>query len=139
MISEGGRKTAAGGAGRRRVLLVDDNADLCASLAAILELADGEIEIRTAPDGVKAVAVALEWEPEIVFVDIHMPRMNGFQVARRLRERFLPGSMKLILMSGVTIDETLERDAKQAGFDACIDKAAEPDLWLRHLEAALAG
>jgi len=139
MISEGWNETAAGGEVRRRVLLVDDNADLCASLAAILELADGEIEVRTAPDGIEAVAAALEWKPEIVFIDIHMPRMNGFQVARKLRERFQPGSMKLILMSGVTIDETLERDAKQAGFDACIDKVAEPDLWLRHLDAALAG
>lgn len=124
---------------RLRVLLVDDNADLRVSLASILQLAGCDMEIRTAPDGVEAVAEALEWEPGIVFIDIHMPRMNGFQVARKLRERFLPGSMKLILMSGVTIDETLARDAKQAGFDACIDKVAEPDLWLRHLEPARAG
>jgi CheY-like chemotaxis protein len=123
--------------GRLRVLLVDDNADLQASLASILQLAD--CEIRTAPDGVEAVRVALDWRPDVVFVDIHMPRMNGFQVAKKLRERFLPGSMKLVLMSGVAIDETLARDAKQAGFDACIDKVAEPELWLRHLEPAFAG
>ncbi len=124
--------------GRLRVLLVDDNADLRASLASILQLSGCEMEIRTVPDGVAAVAEALEWEPRIVFIDIHMPGMNGFQVARKLRERFLPGSMKLILMSGVTIDETLARDAKQAGFDACIDKVAEPELWLRHLEPGVA-
>jgi CheY-like chemotaxis protein len=127
----------ARGDGRRRVLLVDDNADLRASLAAILQQL-AECEIRSAPDGVQAIAVALDWRPDVVFVDIHMPRMNGFQVAKKLRERFLPGSMKLILMSGVAIDETLARDAKQAGFDACIDKVAEPDLWLRHLDPALA-
>jgi len=47
--------------------------------------------------------------------------------------------MKLILMSGVAIDEALVGDATKAGFDACIDKVAEPDLWLSHLEPALAG
>jgi CheY-like chemotaxis protein len=127
----------AAGDGQLRVLVVDDNADLRASLASILQVSG--CEIRTAPDGAAAVAEALDWRPDVVFVDIHMPRMNGFQVAKKLRERFLPGSMKLILMSGVTIDETLARDAKQAGFDACIDKVAQPQLWLRHLEPALAG
>lgn len=127
----------ATGEARVRVLLVDDNADLRASLAAILEMSG--CEIRTAPDGVEAVAAALDWRPDVVFVDIHMPRMNGFQVAKQLRERFLPGAMKLVLMSGVGIDDTLTREAQQAGFDACIDKVAEPDLWLRHLEPALAG
>ena len=128
----------ASGEGRLRVLLVDDNADLRASLASILQLSGCDMEIRTVPDGAAAVAAALEWGPRVAFIDIHMPGMNGFQVARKLRERFLPGSMKLILMSGVTIDETLARDAKQAGFDACIDKVAEPDLWLRHLEPGVA-
>jgi len=145
MIAEEGTRTRASREAelrgeprsRLRVLLVDDNTDLKESLASILQLAG--CDIRTAPDGVEAVGAALEWRPDVVFVDIHMPRMNGFQVAKKLRERFLPGSMKLVLMSGVAIDETLARDAKQAGFDACIDKVAEPDLWLRHLEPALAG
>jgi PAS domain S-box-containing protein len=121
----------------QRVLLVDDNADLRTSLAAVLQ--HPGCEIRTAADGVEAVAAAQEWRPDVAFVDIHMPRMNGFQVARKLREQFPPGSMKLILMSGVAMDEALVRDATQAGFDACIDKVAEPELWLRHIEPALAG
>ena len=136
-IAEKGRKRQRAH-GRLRVLLVDDNADLRASLASILQLSGCEMDIRTAPDGVAAVSEALEWEPRIAFIDIHMPGMNGFQVARKLRERFLPGALKLVLMSGVTIDETLERDAKQAGFDACIDKVAHPDLWIRHLETWIA-
>jgi len=123
--------------GQLRVLLVDDNADLRDSLAAILQ--HPAREIRTVSDGMEAVAVALDWRPHVAFVDIHMPGMNGFQVAKKLRERFPPGSMKLILMSGLALDEALAKDAKQAGFDACIDKVAEPDLWLRHLEPALAG
>ena len=142
LLADGGRpeqgKGEERGAGRLRVLLVDDNADLQASLAAILQqLAD--CDVRSASDGVEAVAMALDWRPDVAFVDIHMPRMNGFQVAKKLRERFLPGSLRLVLMSGVAIDETLTRDARQAGFDACIDKVAEPELWLRHLDPTLAG
>jgi len=37
------------------------------------------------PDGVEAIAAALDWQPHVAFVDIHMPRMNGFQVAKKLR------------------------------------------------------
>jgi CheY-like chemotaxis protein len=83
--------------------------------------------------------MAKDWQPAVVFVDIHMPGLNGFQVAKRLREQFSPTAMKLILMSGVSIDETLARDAKLAGFDACIDKMAAPALWLRQLDQAQTG
>jgi CheY-like chemotaxis protein len=123
--------------GPLRVLLVDDNPDLQASLAALLQGAGRDI--RTAENGVKAVEMAKDWQPAVVFVDIHMPGLNGFQVAKRLREQFSPTAMKLILMSGVSIDETLARDAKLAGFDACIDKMAAPALWLRQLDQAQTG
>jgi PAS domain S-box-containing protein len=115
-----------------RVLLVDDNPDLQASLATLLQGAGREI--RTAVNGKNAVEMAKDWLPAVVFVDIHMPGLNGFQVAKRLREQFSPRTMKLVLMSGVSIDETLTRDAKQAGFDSCIDKMAAPAAWLRQLE-----
>jgi PAS domain S-box-containing protein len=119
-----------------RVLLVDDNLDLRASLASILQGAG--CDTRTAPNGAEALEVAKNWRPAVVFVDIHMPGLNGFQVANRLREQFSLKAMKLVLMSGVSIDETLTRDAKQAGFDACIDKMATPDCWLRQLDLAAA-
>ena len=121
----------------QRILIVDDNPDLQASLATLLQ-SEGR-DIRTAPDGVEAVAIAKDWRPAVVFVDIHMPGLNGFQVAKRLREQFPPEAMKLVLMSGVSIDESLARDARQAGFDDCIDKMAAPAFWLRHLDPAEAG
>ncbi len=117
-----------------RVLLADDNLALQESLSHMLQSAG--CETRTASDGERAVEVAKSWQPDIVFIDIHMPGLNGFQVARRLRQMFSPDRMKLILMSGVLNDEGLVQDARLAGFDACIDKLAEPELWLRHLEPA---
>ena len=120
-----------------RVLLVDDNPDLQASLASLLQGAGRDI--RTAENGAKAVEMAKDWRPAVVFVDIHMPGLNGFQVAERLRKEFPPDVMKLVLMSGVSIDETLTRDARRAGFDACIDKMAAPAFWLRQLGQATTG
>src|SRR6185369_15594403 len=67
-----------------RVLLVDDNPDLQASLASLLQGAGRDI--RTAENGAKAVEMAKDWRPAVVFVDIHMPGLNGFQVAERLRK-----------------------------------------------------
>ena len=74
--------------------------------------------------------------PDMIFLDLKMPGLNGFQVARQLRSQFSRNAMKLILMSGMSMDESLAQDAKKAGFDACIDKGAEPALWLRHLAPA---
>lgn len=119
-------------AGRRRVLVADDNLALQESLGYILESAG--CEIRGAPDGAAALEMAGGWKPHVVFIDIHMPRLNGFELAKRLRAQFQPAEMKLILMSGVSIDVPLRRQAEQAGFDACIDKMADPDQWLRQLQ-----
>lgn len=137
LLAEEPRRAQAQGGRALRVLLADDNPALQESLAFMLQGAG--CEIRSAPDGMRAVELANSWRPDVVFVDIHMPGLNGFQVAKQLRARFSRGAMKLILMSGISIDESLTQDAMQAGFDACIDKVAEPDLWLRHLGPAGAG
>jgi CheY-like chemotaxis protein len=116
------------------VLVADDNQALQESLGYMLQGAG--CEIRAAPDGMHAVEMANSWRPDVVFVDIHMPGLNGFQVARQLRSQFSRSAMKLVLMSGMSLDESLAQDARKAGFDACIDKVAEPALWLRHLAPA---
>jgi PAS domain S-box-containing protein len=134
LIGEDLRRARAPGSRALRVLLADDNVALQESLAYLLEGAG--CETRAAPDGERAVEVAKIWHPDVVFVDIHMPVLNGFQVAKRLRQMFSPDTMKLVMMSGVLIDEALSEDAKRAGFDACIDKVAAPEQWLQQLEVA---
>jgi CheY-like chemotaxis protein len=116
---------------RRKVLVVDDNVALQESLGFILEGAG--CEIRGAPDGAAALELARDWQPDVVFLDVHMPGLNGFEVAKRLRGTFTAAQMRLVLMSGVSLDEALRRHAAQAGFDACIDKMADPDQWVRQL------
>ena len=104
----------------RRILLADDNAAVRNSLTAILQ--DLGHEVRLAADGMEALAVAEQWLPEFVILDIHMPTISGYDVARRLRTRFAPAVMRLVMMSGTDLDEVTLAGAKRAGFDHCIDK-----------------
>jgi CheY-like chemotaxis protein len=126
VASEAGKGSAG-----RRVLLVDDNVALQESLGFILESTG--CEIRAVSDGAAALELAVNWLPQVVFLDVHMPGLNGFEVARRLRASYTPAQMRLVLMSGVSLDEPLRREAEKAGFDACIDKMAEPELWVREV------
>ena len=71
---------------RRRILVVDDNVDAAVSLARLLARLYGQ-EVRVAHDGPEALAVAGEFRPEVVLLDIGLPGMDGYEVARRLRER----------------------------------------------------
>ena len=104
----------------RRVLLVDDNEAVRTSFAEVLR--DLGHEVRLAADGVEALQLAEQWRPEFVVLDIHMPKINGYDLARTLRARFPPGAMQLVMMSGTTLDPATVVGAKSAGFDYCVDK-----------------
>lgn len=114
-----------------RVLLVDDNADVRFSAAELLRSLG--FEVQTTGDSRDAIEIAAASRPCQVVIDMHMPGTSGFELARLLRERFSAGDLRLILMSGMTINSALEESARSAGFDACIDKLAEPEEWLRLL------
>lgn len=107
---EEGEVPAAG----RRILVVDDNLDSAESLALLLGLQGHEV--KTAGDGPAAIAAALSFRPEIVFLDIGLPGMNGYEVARKIRtEPGLDGAF-LIAMTGYGQEEDV-RQAMEAGFD----------------------
>ena len=117
----------------RRILVADDNAAVRNSLTAILQ--ELGHDVRLAADGMGALELAEQWLPEFVILDVHMPTISGYDVARRLRARFAPAVMQLVMMSGTDLDETTRAGAKRAGFDHCIDKT----FALKGLEALLRG
>ncbi len=119
--------------GTRRILVADDNQAVRNSFAAILK--EMGHDVRLAADGVQAVEVAEAWSPEFVIVDVHMPKIDGYAVARKLRARFPPAVMQLVMMSGTDLDQTTLWGAKQAGFDHCVDKT----LAVKSLDALLRG
>ena len=115
--------TAARPSAARRVLIVDDSADAAESLAMLLTV-EGH-EVRTARDGPTALAAADEFQPEVVFLDIGLPGMDGYEVARRLREHAGPKPVFLAAVTGYGQEEDRCR-ADQAGFDAHLVKPASP-------------
>ena len=107
----------------RRVLLIDDNLDAAESLAQLLSLSGHDA--RTAADGAKGVALAAEFKPEVVFCDLGLPGMNGYEVARQLRGLPFGRDMVLAALTGYGQPGDRERTA-QAGFDAHLVKPVDP-------------
>jgi PAS domain S-box-containing protein len=107
----------------RRVLVVDDNRDAAESLALLLRLKRHEVQV--AYDGPEALEAARRHHPEVVVLDIGLPRMDGYEVARRLRQE--PGLEKttLIALTGYGRDEDRRR-SQEAGFDRHLTKPVDP-------------
>jgi signal transduction histidine kinase/ActR/RegA family two-component response regulator len=109
----------------RRILVVDDNKDSADSLATLLKLMGHEV--HTAHDGVEAVDTAAQVEPEVILLDIGLPRLNGYEAARRIREQRRTGStLTLVALSGWGQEEDRRR-SEAAGFDAHLVKPVDLD------------
>jgi PAS domain S-box-containing protein len=108
-----------------RVLIADDNADAAQSFSFLLEIAGHAT--RVAGDGHKAVRSAQEFRPDVVFLDIGLPGMNGYEVARALRQT--PGMEELVIVAltgwGADRDPLL---AREAGFHHHLTKPADPAI-----------
>jgi PAS domain S-box-containing protein len=115
----------------RRVLVVDDNRDATESMALLLGLWGHQT--RTAHDGATALEIAAQFQPEIVLLDIGLPGMDGYEVARRLRA--VPGAKDafLVAMTGYGQEEDRRR-TREAGFARHFVKPADPLVLRRVLD-----
>jgi len=114
--------TASGGS-PLRVLFVEDNADI-AELSEQL-LADWGHQVMTAGNGAEALEKLAGFSPDVVFIDIGLPGMNGYEVARRIRAT-LPASVTLVALSGYGQEEHRRR-ANEVGFDRYLVKPVRDD------------
>jgi len=105
-----------------RVLVVDDNEDTAASLALLLE--ESGHEVRTAHDGLSALEAALNYRPNVVLLDIGLPGLNGFEVAKRLRQQPEFQSVVLVAITGYG-QESDQQDSLDAGFNYHLVKPAD--------------
>ena len=112
-------------ASKRRILVVDDNSDLADSLAMLLRLEGHEVEIAySAPGTFEAVQ---RLKPEVVFLDIGLPQMDGYEIARRLRADPSAKQVHLIALTGYGQEQDRER-AREAGFGAHLVKPADIEV-----------
>lgn len=123
-------KVEEGAKSTHRILIVDDNADSAASLAMLLNLTGNETQI--ANDGLEAVAAAEQFHPEVVLLDIGLPKLNGFEVARRIRSQLWGKEMVLVALTGWGQEED-RRKSKDAGFDAHMVKPVDYDTLMKLL------
>lgn len=109
----------------RRVLVVDDNRDAAESLAILLKLTGHEAHV--AHDGLEAVEKAGQLSPDIILLDIGLPKINGFEAARRIRQQSQGKSLRLVALTGWGQD-TDRQKSREAGFDAHIAKPVELEV-----------
>jgi DNA-binding response OmpR family regulator len=112
-------------AARLNILIVEDNLDAANSLAWLLRHYGYDVEI--AQDGPAALKMAEEHAPDVVLLDIGIPGMSGFEVARQLNEHSPEKKAILIVMSGFGSDEARHRSA-EVGIDLHLVKPVEPAL-----------
>lgn len=108
--------------GRRRILIVDDNVDSAESMAVLLRL-EGH-EALTLHEGERVVAEARAFRPDVILLDIGLPGMSGYDVARAVRGDTAIAAVRLIAVSGYGRAEDRER-ARAAGFDEHLVKPVD--------------
>ena len=98
---------------RKRILVVDDNVDAAETLSELLQLQQHEVQV--AHDGVVALATARTMDPDVIFLDIDLPMLDGYEVARRLRQKADGTRPLLVALTGFGQAQDRERTAA-AGF-----------------------
>jgi PAS domain S-box-containing protein len=120
----------------RRVLVVDDHGESADTLAELLRLDGNQVEI--AHDGFEALEAAANFRPAVVLLDVAMPKLNGYDAARRIREQ--PWGKKIVLIAVTGWGQARDRQrSREAGFDAHLTKPVDYPALVRMLAELLPG
>jgi CheY-like chemotaxis protein len=117
-----------------RVLIADDYVDAAESLALVLSIKGVTTHVEV--DGADALAFANSWRPHICVLDIGMPKIDGYEIARRIREQKWVERPLLIALTGWTTEHN-RRSAFEVGFDHYMTKPADPMTLVRILQSFL--
>ena len=123
--------SAAPAPSRQRILVIDDNNDAREALVVLLEMAGHEL--HEAADGLSGLASVSRVQPDVVFADIGLPGIDGFELARRIRAT--RSGPRLVALTGYDHPEQRRRGV-EAGFDAYLVKPVEVEALLRELPGA---
>jgi CheY-like chemotaxis protein len=115
-------KRKQGGPGAKRVLVVDDDSDQL--MVLVTNLRYGGYSVQMAYNGLEGLKLATLWRPDFVLLDIGLPDLNGYEVARRLRAESETKSTRLIAVTAHGFESDVAQ-AREAGFDDHITKPVE--------------
>lgn len=118
----------------RHILIVDDYPDALDIWAIFLR--SSGYRVSTAADGAEAIEKAEQLLPDLIVLDLELPRISGFDVARRLRSNPETRSIPMIAATGYSHIRQLDR-ARDAGFDQIVVKPCDPDLLIEEIERLL--
>ncbi|MFI5346102.1 MAG: response regulator transcription factor [Elusimicrobiota bacterium] len=118
----------------KRVLVVDDDDDMRALMALILS---GEREVSSAADGAAGLELARKIRPDLIVLDLLMPRMHGFEVCRRIREDADLKGTKILISSSKSYQHDVTTSVEETGADDYIVKPFEVEEFKRRVAALL--
>ena len=127
-----GMPTPSGPGAPRRILVADDSVDAAESIGMLLELRGHEV--RIAHTGRQAIEASESYHPDVVLLDISLPDMSGYEVARRLRSAPDAGPLVLVALTGFGREADRLR-AREAGIDVHLTKPVEPAVLMKLLSS----
>ena len=116
-----------------KVLVVDDNRDIVDTLVILLESTGNEA--RVAYDGLEAVRLAEQHRPDVILLDLGLPKIDGYEACRRIREHAWGRRMMVYALTGFGHDDDRDR-SRESGFDMHLTKPVEPEVLLTVLAAS---
>ena len=105
----------------RKILLVDDETVVLDLMKALLA-EDETVEVRTAEGGEEALEVARQWKPDLVFLDVLMPKRNGYEVCLALKEDTITANIKVVILTGLDQEFDRQKALYEVGADGYISK-----------------
>ena len=118
----------------RRILIVDDNPEIVMSLTALLGMSGNTM--FSARDGEEGVSVAEQARPEVILLDLGLPKLDGFEVCRRIRQQAWGKAMVIVALTGWGHDEARTK-TNQSGFDMHLVKPVDPETLFLVLAATI--
>ncbi|ADL12886.1 response regulator [Acetohalobium arabaticum] len=117
-----------------KILVVEDNKNIITVLRICLQNAG--YEVKTVSNGVKAVETAFEWKPDLILLDIKIPKMNGFLVCETLKDEEVTANTPIIMLSAKAEEENIKK-AYNLGAEGYITKPIEPKRLLAEIDKYL--
>lgn len=119
-----------------KILVVDDDPDIIEAITTVLDSMD-EYDVSTARDGLECMEAVKEDPPDLIILDLLMPRMDGFAVVRELREKPLYGKLPIMILTSVREDASYRRYELETGLSMdvqdYIEKPVPPTELLRRV------